>query len=126
MNNDVPPCAGQWLLFDSVDLADHRRARAMCGVCPIRLECRKQLEEASADSHCGPKYGPRGTWAGMLVGLPRTSARRAQAEEAMFSEDEARTAHANFAAGFRDARTLVGERVYNRRKKRQQTARRAA
>ncbi|MDR7253731.1 transposase-like protein [Nocardioides sp. BE266] len=44
--------------------------------------------------------------------------RRMQSEDAMFTEDEARQAHAAYAYGRRDPRTVVGERVYNRRKKR--------
>lgn len=47
-------------------------------------------------------------------------------EEDMFTEEEARTSHARYAYGLRDPRTVMGERVYNRRKKRTQTARKAA
>ena len=126
MNAPVPPCAGRWELFDSTDIHDHREARRLCGGCPIVTECRSQLEATIADSHLGMKYGPRGTWAGSLMGPPQTSTHRAQAEEAMFSEAEARDAHAKYAAGFRDSRTEVGERVYQRRKKREQYARKVA
>lgn len=52
--------------------------------------------------------------------------RRVKAEDAMFTEDEARDAHARYAYGLRDERTVTGERVYNRRKKRAQTARKVA
>lgn len=115
---NTPPCAGRWELFDSIDHADHRRARALCGICPMRATCLAELEAATEASHCGIKYGPRGTWAGLLVGLPRMSVQRARAEEEMFTEADARQAHARYAAGIRDDRTVIGERVYNRRKKR--------
>lgn len=121
-----PPCAGRWELFDSTDVLDHREARELCNACPMLADCHDRLLAASKHVYGGPEYGPRGTWAGTLIGGPRTSARRAQAEEAMFSEEEAREAHAKYAAGFRDARTLVGERVYNRRSKRAQADRRRA
>lgn len=126
MNAPVPPCAGRWELFDSTDIRDHHEARALCAGCPIVLECRQRLAATIADSHLGMKYGPRGTWAGSLMGPPQTSTHRAQAEESMFSEEEARDAHAKYAAGFRDSRTVVGERVYNRRKKKAQYDRRVA
>ena len=112
------PCAGRWEMFDSTDVTDHRQARALCSTCPMLTHCRSELEAATADAHEGVKYGPRGTWAGVLIGAPKTTARRAQIEEEMFTEAEAREAHAKYAAGFRDARTMVGERVYNRRNKR--------
>lgn len=120
MNATVPPCVGQSELFDSTDLLDHRQARALCNNCPMLDACRTRLELTIATAHEGMKYGPRGTWAGELLGPPQTAAHRAQAEEVMFNEAEARKAHADYAAGFRDPRTVVGERVYNRRKKRQQ------
>lgn len=49
--------------------------------------------------------------------------KRIKAEEDMFTEDEARVAHAAYVYGHRDDRTVVGERVYQRRKKRAQVAR---
>lgn len=52
--------------------------------------------------------------------------RRHEWEEDMFTEDEARDAHARFAAGQRGQRVELGERVYNRRKKRAQVARKRA
>lgn len=122
----VPPCAGLFYLFDSTELRDHRRARELCGTCPMIAACRKRLEQAATDTYGGSKYGPRGTWAGLLLGGPKTSHQRAQAEDLMFDEDEARKAHARYAAGERDARTVIGERVYNRRMKRERYARRAA
>lgn len=47
-------------------------------------------------------------------------------EDAMFDEDEARMLHARFANGCREERTVVGERVYQRRIKRDQRARKGA
>ena len=52
--------------------------------------------------------------------------RRVEWEDAMFTEDEAREAHRMHANGRRDPRTVVGERVYQRRKKRNQAARKRA
>ena len=52
--------------------------------------------------------------------------RRIEAEEAMFDDDEARDLHARYFNGCREHRTVVGERVYQRRKKRAQTARKVA
>lgn len=52
--------------------------------------------------------------------------KRVRAEEEMFTEDEARDAHARYAYGLRDDRTVIGERVYNRRKKRVQVERKKA
>mgnify|MGYP003333731644 CR=1 FL=1 len=52
--------------------------------------------------------------------------RRVQWEDAMFDEDEARDLHARYANGCRESRTVVGERVYQRRKKRAQAARKRA
>ena len=120
----IPPCNGQSVIFDSTDVRDHAIARAICATCPMLAACRKRLEDVKADSLAD--YGPRGTWAGELFGRPQTARHRAQAEEAMFTEAEAREAHARHEAGFRDARTVTGERVYNRRKKRAQYARRTA
>ena len=51
---------------------------------------------------------------------------RVEAEEAMFTDDEARAAHAAYVGGFRDPRHVMGERVYQRRKKREQRQRKAA
>lgn len=52
--------------------------------------------------------------------------RRIEWEDAMFDEDEARDLHARYFNGCREPRTVVGERVYQRRKKRTQTARKKA
>ncbi len=52
--------------------------------------------------------------------------RRVEWEDAMFDVDEARDLHARYFNGCREPRTVVGERVYQRRKKRAQYARRKA
>jgi hypothetical protein len=120
----VPPCAGKWALFDSTDIRDHHEARTLCHTCPAVAACLTALRTARADALAGDKYGPAGTWAGQLLGVTRQT--RAAAEEAMFGEDDARAAHARYAAGSRDPKDATGERVYQRRKKRQQLARKAA
>ena len=51
---------------------------------------------------------------------------RIEWEERMFTEDEAREAHRLHAGGCREPRTVMGERVYQRRKKRAQAARKVA
>jgi hypothetical protein len=43
---------------------------------------------------------------------------RIETEDAMFDIDEARAAHARYVGGCREPRTVVGERVYQRRIKR--------
>lgn len=64
------PCAGQWELFDSVELEDHIRARAICDKCPLIDACRARLSEArKLAARCGPDTGPVGTWAGQHVGV---------------------------------------------------------
>lgn len=52
--------------------------------------------------------------------------RRVLWEEWMFTEEEARDMHARYANGCREPRTRRGERVYQRRQKRAQRARREA
>ena len=68
-------------------------------------------------------YGgnPEGTWAGELIGYRRNS-RHLAIEEEMFTDDEARAAHAAWARGDRSHRAGIGERVYQRRIKRKVTA----
>lgn len=122
------PCAGQWELFDSTAPRDHHEAKALCATCPAFAACLDALAAARAQA-CVPAdiYGPAGTWAGQLVGPPqRISAARIKAEDEMFSDAELRAFHTDYAAGLRDTRTVVGERVYNRRRKRQQHARKRA
>ena len=124
----VPPCAGQWVLFDSTDPHDHVKAARLCGVCPMRAECAARLESARNKSHRpASEYGPAGTWAGHLVGAgPRVSVERAKAEEAMFTDAELREAHNAFSKGIRTDRIRMAERIYQRNRKRRKTAERKA
>ena len=61
-----------------------------------------------------------------FIGAPERElsdrARRVQWEDATVSDIQARAAHARFFAGDRDDETLLGERVYQRRMKRQKRA----
>jgi hypothetical protein len=52
--------------------------------------------------------------------------RRIEWEDAMFDDDEARDLHARYFNGCREPRTILGERVYNRRKKRERYAKKVA
>lgn len=112
-------CAGQWWLFDSTHLADHIQARAICAECPMRRECAQTVATLR---------GAEGTWAGRLYGS--TSRERKRYEEAMFSDADARAAHAAWVraepadrnrAGVGD-RVVTGERVYQARSKRNRRA----
>lgn len=58
------PCFGQSDLFDRTDLAGHARAREICSTCPAIDACRENLRKTQA--MVMPKYGPEGTWAGVL------------------------------------------------------------
>lgn len=62
-----PPCAGKWELFDSVDLAAHLEAKALCEACPVLDWCVAQLRRAFENVEY-QGYGPQGTWAGQYVG----------------------------------------------------------
>jgi hypothetical protein len=48
------------------------------------------------------------------------------AEEAMFTDEEARLCHNAHGRGERSERVLIGERVYGRRRKREQKERKRA
>jgi hypothetical protein len=112
-------CAGQWELFDSTDPFDHQTAAAICETCPIRRDCDETLAKAKRAAHHElVRYGPTGTWAGQLVGGDGRNPYRLAAEEQMFTEDELRKAHRRHAAGLRDDRTVMGERVYQRKRAR--------
>lgn len=52
--------------------------------------------------------------------------RRIEWEDRMFDDDESRDMHARYFNGCREPRTVIGERVYQRRKKRKQAANRRA
>lgn len=124
-------CIGQHELFDSTDPADHAEAAKLCSVCPLAgTVCRALLEETRSNAY-NRANGPLGTWAGELLSPRATqrrpvSRKRLDAEEAMFTDAEALAAHRAFSKGGTSERTLTGERVYQRRMKRAQKARRAA
>lgn len=126
------PCAGQWELFDSTDLADHMEAAQLCDGCPMRRQCSQIFEDLMA--YCHPRARPSGTWAGQLIGhdgRPLTSHRiadktRLLAEENAYSDEDAKKAHAAYWCGARDDWTTTGERVYQRRACRRQRANRKA
>lgn len=63
-------CAGLHWLFDSTFQQDHKQAKAMCKECPALLACRDLLKQELNIAHTikGAGGGPRGTWAGRLVG----------------------------------------------------------
>ena len=72
-----PPCAGKWRLFDSTDPADHIEAREICAACPLIEDCRRRLEQANVSARAVARGGgPRGTWAGELVGHDSRYSRR--------------------------------------------------
>jgi hypothetical protein len=58
-------CAGKADLFESTAPADHAAAKALCKVCPIFIQCQTILQ----DTQRTWPGGPRGTWAGQLLGL---------------------------------------------------------
>lgn len=116
---EIPPCAGQWSLFDSVNIHAHRRARVLCATCPLLTACTAELE--ATRNAAKPGYGPRGTWAGRLVGVMKAEDRaRTRREDAEYSTEEARRAHAAWRRGERDPWAVTGHHVYERRRKRPQ------
>jgi hypothetical protein len=113
----IPPCSGKWSLFDSVNLHAHRVARSLCASCPFLAPCTAELE--ATRNAAKPGYGPRGTWAGRLVGVMKAEDReRTAREDAAFGAEEARRAHAAWRRGDRNAWAVVGHNVYERRRKR--------
>ena len=123
----TPPCYGQHVLFDSVNLLDHLVAKEICDTCPIIDACAKEMESAIADSTSGGR--PEGTWAGQLLDpeRPRSSERRSTSvirmHEERYSEEEARTAFAQYRAGWRGPWIEIGARVFKMREKRASRAR---
>ncbi len=121
------PCAGQSRLFDSTLLTDHMEAAKLCATCPMIAECQERLEEC-ASSWEGRSGGPEGTWAGQLIIAGKVATYRVMridVEERLFSDEDARRAHAAFWRGLRDDWTTAGERTYQRRSERRQRAVRA-
>lgn len=112
----IPPCAGKWLLFDSVDIRDHREAAAICETCPMVDACEQvRLDDIANGGQ------PVGTWAGTLT-RPKSWRKKeirlpehADIEDTMFTDEEARVAELAYRAGARDDRACIGHRVYTRR-----------
>ncbi len=116
----TPPCVGKWNLFDSTNLADHQLAAQLCAACPMTQECRQRYEKARSAA-----YGtvPVGTWAGRLYGRPRTDERaRVALEDAAYSDRDARAAHNAWNQGDRSQWARTGQRVWDRRYRRQRRA----
>lgn len=69
------PCVGHPLLWESVTIEDHRQAAELCAACPALNACRELLREELAISHTmrAAGGGPRGTWAGKLIGKPKVA-----------------------------------------------------
>lgn len=118
-----PPCAGLHELFDSIDLVDHREARNICDTCPLIAACRAELEATRAAAKPGRDYGPQGTWAGELIGSNgRISPARALAEADMFTPAELRAGHSAYTRGDRSPRSVLAERIYQRKRSRKRYA----
>lgn len=114
-------CAGKWELFDSTHPVDHEAARRICRTCPALDWCRQLAHQVNRAQRAYPNGGMQGTWGGRLYGASvtyTTARQRISSEEAMFTDDECRDAHAAWCRGMRDERTTIGERVYQRRQKR--------
>lgn len=72
-------CQDRVALFDSVDIADHYRARDICAACPALAECFAACRASIAASKV-VGYGPRGTWAGELMTEDRVKRMQAAIE----------------------------------------------
>lgn len=124
-------CEGQGELFDSTDPFMHAVARAVCDRCPIIDECRRRRDQAIADYGTG-EHGVHGTWAGELVRGPQRDARKDRdpdrwaAEEAAYTDEQAKAARAAYERGDRTAWAVAGNRIYQRRRMRRSRAARAA
>lgn len=115
-------CVGKWELFDSTDIRDHDRAAKLCAACPVLHWCRTERVRAIAEQRKSGMYGIAGTWAGRLYGPTQINPGRIKTEDDMFTDDEARTAHAAWGRGVRNDRVRIGERVYQRRAKQRKKA----
>ena len=120
----LPPCDGQWNLFDSTEPRAHAKARALCATCPILTECYERLQ-LSLNIDTSAK--PRGTWAGMLLGRGGESIvdrrDRIAREDAIYGEREALDAHNAYSRGDRGAWAVTGHRVWDRRYRRRRNQR---
>lgn len=112
MNPDIrAACVGQSSLFDSTEPADHRVAKQIClRDCPMLNACRQELRAAQqAEAGSGASGGPRGTWAGQLMGHNR---KRDQPVPGL--PREVREARAAYARGDRTDWATAGNRAYER------------
>lgn len=110
--SNVPPCAGRWELFDSTNYADHLIARTYCQKCPLIEQCQERLEEAAALRLSGvTDGGPRGTWAGQMIGAGSKPKVRPIVTIKVPS-DVRRAAHAAYRRGDRTPEVIKGERAY--------------
>lgn len=117
----MPPCAGRSDIFDSTRPSDHLEAVALCHTCPIIDACRALLDDTRREWGYDENNGPRGTWAGEFLGkksLRTRDPRRVATEDAMFTDETARQAHAAFVAGARTDWARLGERYYQRQRAR--------
>lgn len=123
-------CIGKWWLFDSTNPGDHLEARELCAACPMRRECQETADRFQRGP--GGMSVLEGTWGGRLYGS--TARARMRDEETMFTQDEARAAHAAWEradpqdrnrSGVGD-RIVIGERVYQRRARRRRASKRVA
>lgn len=114
MSHDITPlCVGKSALFDSTHPADHIEAKALCDACPAIEACRRLRD----DTRRGSGYAQaslEGTWAGELYGGRRLTVRKI-AEDAAYTEEEARRCAAAWSRGERSEYLRVGRRVYERR-----------
>ena len=120
----VPPCTGQWKLFDSTEPRDHAKARALCATCPMLHECYERLQLSIA---VDTSAKPRGTWAGMSFGYRGGEGvverrERIAREDAIYSEREALDAHNAYNCGDRGSWAVTGHRVWDRRYRRRRSA----
>ena len=58
-------CVGKADLFESTAPADHHTAQELCARCPMFTQCAALLKDTQRTF----PGGPRGTWAGQLLGL---------------------------------------------------------
>lgn len=68
----APPCTGQWLVFDSTDMQNHRAAKRLCAGCEFRAKC-----ASVADGERARQGRPAGTWGGKLFGAAERERRDA-------------------------------------------------
>lgn len=123
----LPLCVGKHELFDSVDSLAHDQAAKLCRSCPALEWCKQRANELNTSGKTGSFRPLTGTWAATLYGANPGDDSRFATEEAMFTDDEARVAHAAWGRGVRDNdRVRVGERVYQRRAGKRKRERRAA